>query len=313
MRVFRSIPETYETFAIFSILALCWGTSFVAIEIGLAYVPPLLFAGLRYAVAGLIVFAYAAVFCERLVPTGRDEWGAVAVAGAFLIALYHALLYVGELYVPGALAATIVSATPILTAALAGVLFPEERLSRVGVGGLAVGLAGVIVVVRPGAGTESDLYLGAALVFGAAVAFAVGSVLVRPLESTLPVEALQAWSMVLGAGILLGWALLRGESPAAIDPTPVAIASFGYLTLVSSVFAFLLFFELLERSGPTEVTLVAYAEPAVAMAVSALLLGYVVDSAAFVGLATILAGFLMLKLETVRRLVAGEVERHTWG
>ncbi|MDG5759355.1 DMT family transporter [Natronococcus sp. A-GB1] len=296
----------YGDILLFSILAICWGTSFVAIEIGLEYVPPLLFAGLRYGVAGLIVFGYAAVVTDRLRPVDRTEWLSVGVAGLFLIAFYHALLYVGELYVSGAIAATVASTAPILTAAFAGAILPRERLSSAGVVGLVLGLIGVVAVVRPSpAGLDTELLLGAGLVFGAAIAFAVGTVLARPLDAGLPLETLQAWAMLVGAAVLLVGAPLRGESVAAIDVTPTALLSFTYLTLVSSVFAFLLYFQLLDRAGPTQVALVGYAEPAVAIGVSWVLLGYVVDSLTVLGLVTILAGFAVIK----RRRLARVLER----
>ncbi|WP_170972394.1 DMT family transporter [Natronorubrum halophilum] len=304
MVTIASIRSEYRGLILFSMLSLCWGSSFVAIEIGLEHVPPLLFAGLRYAVAGAIVLGYAAVVTDRIRPSGRSEWLVVVVAGVFVIALYHGLLYLGELHVSGAVAATVVSTAPILTVAFAGVLLPSERLSLVGVGGFVLGLVGVVLVVRPSpAALGGEVTFGAILVFASAVAFALGSVLVRPIESDLPLETLQAWSMLLGAGVLLGWAVLRGESVAAIEMTTTALLSYGYLTLVSGVFAFLLYFELLDRSGATQVNLVGYAEPAVAICVSWLVLGSVVDSLTVVGLVTILVGFVVIKRDAFRSLL----------
>ncbi|ADB60724.1 protein of unknown function DUF6 transmembrane [Haloterrigena turkmenica DSM 5511] len=309
MKLFDSVPNGYREAVLFSMLALCWGTSFVAIEIGLEHVPPLLFAGLRYAVAGVIVFGYAAVVTDRTRPRGRAEWLAVTVAGVFVIALYHGLLYLGELYVSGAVAATLVSTAPILTAAFAGVVLPEERLSLGGVVGFVLGLVGVIAVVQPSPGSlGDDVTVGAALVFASAVAFALGSVFVRPIDSELPLETLQAWAMLVGGAVLLGWAALRGESVAAIDPTLSALVSYGYLTVVSGVFAFLCYFELLDRSGATQVSLVSYAEPVVAMGVSWVALGYVVDSVMLLGLATILAGFGIVKRGALRTLLRSALE-----
>ncbi|WP_339103647.1 EamA family transporter [Haloterrigena salinisoli] len=309
MRLLDSVPDEYREAVLFSMLALCWGTSFVAIEIGLEYVPPLLFAGLRYAIAGGIVFGYAAVVTDRTRPRGRAEWLAVTVAGVFVIALYHGLLYLGELYVSGAVAATLVSTAPILTAAFAGVVLPEERLSLGGVVGFVLGLVGVIAVVQPSPGSlGDDVTVGAALVFASAVAFALGSVFVRPIDSELPLETLQAWAMLVGGAVLLGWAALRGESVAAIDPTLSALVSYGYLTLVSGVFAFLLYFELLDRSGATQVSLVSYAEPVVAMGVSWIALGHVVDSVMILGLVTILAGFGIVKRSALRTLLRSALE-----
>ncbi|MGQ3413974.1 DMT family transporter [Natrinema sp. LN54] len=312
MTMLRSVPDGYREAVLFSILALCWGSSFVAIEIGLEYVPPLLFAGARYAIAGAIVFGYAAVASDRLRPVGRAEWAAVAIAGVFVIALYHGLLYLGELYVSGAVAATIVSTAPILTAAFAGVLLPEERLAPAGVAGFVLGLVGVIAVVQPtSVGLESNIAVGAVLVFSSAVAFALGGVLVRPLDSALPIETLQAWAMLIGAGVLLGWSVLRGESVASVELTGEMLLSFGYLTLVSGAFAFFLYFELLEQTGATQVVLVSYAEPVVAMGVSWVALGYLVDSLTLVGLLTILAGFVVIKRTALRSLLRSVLEGHS--
>ncbi|NUC72053.1 EamA family transporter [Haloterrigena sp. SYSU A558-1] len=309
MKLFDSVPSGYREAVLFSMLALCWGTSFVAIEVGLEHVPPLLFAGLRYAVAGAIVFGYATVVTDRTRPRSRAEWLAVSVAGVFVIALYHGLLYLGELHVSGAVAATLVSTAPILTAAFAGLVLPEERLSLGGVVGFVLGLVGVIAVVQPSPGSlGDDVTVGAALVFASAVAFALGSVFVRPIDSELPLETLQAWSMLVGGAVLLGWAALRGESVATIDPTLSALVSYGYLTLVSGVFAFLLYFELLDRSGATQVSLVSYAEPVVAMGVSWIALGYVVDSVMLLGLVTILAGFAIIKRGALRALLRSALE-----
>ncbi|WP_195892431.1 DMT family transporter [Halopiger goleimassiliensis] len=305
----KILPAGYRDAVLFSILALCWGSSFVAIEVGLEHVPPLLFAGLRYALAGLIVLGYASLVADRVWPRGRGEWLAVTVAGVFVIALYHGLLYVGELYVSGAVAATIISTAPILTVAFAGALLPDERLGRIGLVGFGLGLIGVVLVVRPDPAVLGDtMTLGAALVFGAAVAFALGGVLVRPIESNLPLESLEGWAMLIGAGVLLGGAPLRGESIAAIEVTSTAILSYLYLTLVSGVFAFLLYFQLLDRSGAIQVNLVGYAEPAVAILVSWLLLGSVVDSLTIVGLVTILAGFTLVKRRALRRLLRSWME-----
>ncbi|SFC00567.1 Permease of the drug/metabolite transporter (DMT) superfamily [Halobiforma haloterrestris] len=304
MKISGLVPEKYLELVLFSILAICWGGSFVAIEIGLEYVPPLLFAGLRYALAGVIVLGYAVLTTNHVWPADRGEWLAVGVAGTLVIALYHGLLYVGELYVSGAVAATLVSTAPILTVAFAGVVLPSERLGPVGLVGFALGLLGVIMVVQPTPSMlGADATVGAALVFASAIAFALGGVLVRPIESDLPIESLEGWAMILGSAVLLGWGFLRGESVAAIELTATAIVSYVYLTFVSGVFAFLLYFELLDRSGPTQVNLVGYAEPAVAIVISWLVLGSVVDSLTIVGLLTILVGFVLIKRRAIRRLL----------
>lgn len=294
---FRNFLSTSESIvAAFILLATLWGTSFVAIEVGLHYFPPLLFAGVRYAVAGAIVLGYAAVVADRWRPSGRDEWLGVAVAGTFVIAAYHGLLYLGELRISGAVAAVVVSLAPVLTAVFAASLLPNERLGPIEIGGFALGIVGVVVVADPtAAGLGSAAVVGVALAFAGAVAFSLGAVLLRPLRTDLPIAALQGWAMVIGAGQLLVAAVAIGESPAAIVWNQTSVASLAYLTLLSGVIAFLLYFALLDAVGPSQIHLVGYAEPVVAAVGSWALLGHLVDAEALVGFVAILAGFLALE------------------
>ncbi|KTG08345.1 multidrug DMT transporter [Haloprofundus marisrubri] len=304
----RRLYRQHSTAVLFACLAVFWGTSFVAIEVGLHYVPPLYFAGARYAVAGAVVFAYAVATSDRWLPSGRDEWLVVTIAGLFLIGAYHAFLYLGELRVSGPIAAVVISLTPILTAAVASALLPSNRLGVGELVGLGFGLVGVVVLVAPDpTALELGSIIGVVLVFLSAASFAVGSVLTRPFDSDLPLVSMEAWAMLLGAASLFVGGALRGESLGAVQVTPIAIASFLYLTFVSGVVGFLLYFELLDRTGPTEINLIGYAEPVVATLASAALVGHVVEPNALVGFVAIFVGFGVLKRDAVREFVVDDV------
>ena len=304
----RSLISTPESIvAAFVLLATLWGTSFVAIEAGLHYFPPLLFAGVRYAIAGAVVLGLAAVMSGRTVPRGRDEWLGVAVAGAFVIAAYHGLLYVAELHITGAVAAVVVSLAPVLTATFAALLLPNERLGPFEIGGFALGILGVIVIADPmEAGLGSAALFGVGLAFAGAVAFSLGAVLLRPLRTDLPIAALQGWAMVSGAGMLFVGAAVLGESPAAIVWNATTVASLSYLTLLSGVVAFLIYFALLDEVGPAQLHLVGYAEPVVAAVGSWVVLGSLIDAEAIVGFVAILAGFLVLERHEIAAYVGVE-------
>ena len=305
LRNLLSTPESI--LAAFVLLATLWGSSFVAIEVGLHYFPPLLFAGVRYAIAGAIVLGVAAVASGRTVPRGRDEWLGVAVAGAFVIAAYHGLLYVAELRISGGVAAVVVSLAPVLTATFAALLLPNERLGHFEVGGFALGVLGVVVIADPTeAGLGSAALFGVALAFAGAVAFSLGAVLLRPLRTDLPIAALQGWAMVSGAGLLFVGAALLGESPAAIVWNATSVASLSYLTLLSGVVAFLIYFALLDEVGPTQLHLVGYAEPVVAAVGSWVLLGSLIEAEAILGFVAILAGFLVLERHEIAAYVGVE-------
>ncbi|EMA58513.1 DMT family transporter, partial [Halorubrum kocurii] len=260
-----------------------------------------------YAVAGAIVLGIAAITSGRTVPRSRDEWLGVAVAGVFVIAAYHGLLYVAEIHITGAVAAVIVSLSPVLTATFAALLLPNERLGPFEIGGFALGILGVIVIADPmEAGLGSSALLGVALAFAGAVAFSLGAVLLRPLRTDLPIAALQGWAMVSGAGLLLVGGALLGESPAEIVWNATAVASLSYLTLLSGVVAFLIYFALLDEVGPTQLHLVGYAEPVVAAVGSWVLLGSLIEAEALVGFVAILAGFAVLERHEIAAYVGVE-------
>jgi drug/metabolite transporter (DMT)-like permease len=87
--------STYRNGGLFCLLALLWGTAFVAIKAGLAYVPPVLFAAVRYDVAAAIMLVYAAAVTDNWRPRTRADWIAVGINGLLVIGAYNALLFVG--------------------------------------------------------------------------------------------------------------------------------------------------------------------------------------------------------------------------
>lgn len=293
-----------STSVLFVLLAAIWGTSFVAIEVGLEHVPPLLFAALRYDVAGALVLGYAVLTRDRWLPRGRTEWLAVAVGGGFLIAAFHALLYLGQGYVSGAVAAIVVSLVPLLTVVFDHLFLGERTLEPVGGAGLAFGFVGVAVVANPTAGAvDATAVVGIALVFLAAASFAVGGVATRPLRTDIPVVSLQGWTMLVGAGILHVGSVARGESVVATAWTPSVLVAFAYLVVMSGVVGYLLYFALLDRLGPSELNLVNYLQPVVAALVSWLVFGAVVGPRAALGFGVVLIGFTLLKRDALCRVV----------
>jgi len=306
-KFWRLLPDTS---LLFVSLAILWGTSFVAIEVGLHHVPALAFAALRYDVAGAVVLAYAVAATDRWRPRTREEFGSVLVPAVFVFGAYPALLYVGETYVSGAIAAVVVSLSPVLTAGFGSALDFEEPLTTTGLVGVALGVLGVAVVVDPTTGALDGGILGVGLVLAGTTCFALGSVLARPFDAGLPKPTTQAWGMVGGAVGLHLASLARGESLAAATWTTDAVVALAYLALASGAVAFLVYFELLERVGATELTLVSYLEPVVATLVAWAIFGNVVDATTALGFAVIFLGFALLKrhaLSTVLTAVRRQV------
>ncbi|MFD1599312.1 DMT family transporter [Halobellus rarus] len=298
----------YRNLLLFVLLAAAWGSAFMAIKAGLAYIPPVLFAALRYDIAGVLMLAYALYATDDPLPRTRGQWTLVGIGATLLIAGYHTLLFIGETdpAVTSAAAAVIVSLSPVLTTGFARLFLPKERLTAVGIAGLLLGLVGVVILSNP---DPQNLLAGGAvaklLIFGAAAAFALGSVLTRRVEAELPIETMEAWSMVGGALIMHVVSLGMGESLGDVAWTAESLAALAYLSVVASALGFLIYFDLLERLGAIEINLVSYVAPVSAALAGWAVLDEVPTVYTVVGFFVIFVGFLLLK----RRAIRAEVPR----
>ena len=293
-----------STIALFLVLGLLWGASFVSIEVGLSFFPPVLFAALRFYVAGIAILAYAGITTPHWHPRDRLEWIGIGVVGAFMIAGHHALLYIGIPYITGAIAAIIISFSPVLTAVFAAVLL-DNRLTPLGVLGFGFGFAGIALISRPDpSNLLSASVIGVGIVFVAVILWALGAVLTRTFRTDLPVQTLQGWAMLLGAALLHLVALTREESLTAVEWTGPAIWSLGYLGLGAGALAFLIYFELLDRVGPAEINLIGYLEPVAATGVSFVVFGRLIDSTTATGFLAIFFGFVLIKWPALREEIA---------
>ncbi|MFB6139182.1 MAG: DMT family transporter [Halosimplex sp.] len=294
--------STYRNLGLFLALSALWGSAFMAIKAGLEAFPPVLFAALRYDVAGLVMLGYAVVRADDWRPRGRDQWATVGVGAALMIGAYHSFLFVGEQGTTSAAAAVIVSLSPVLTTVFARGLLPDERLSTVGVAGIVLGVVGVVAVAQPDPATLlTAAVLPQLLVFAAAFSFALGSVVTTSLDAGVEIETMEAWSMLGGAGLMHLVSLGLGESLAAITWSTTAVSSLTYLALGASAAGFLIYFDLLERLGPVEINLVSYVAPLFAAATGFLFLEEVVDAWTAAGFCCIFAGFVLIKRSALRR------------
>jgi drug/metabolite transporter (DMT)-like permease len=302
----------YRSLGLFLVLAAVWGSAFMAIKAGLAFFPPVLFAAIRYDIAGIVMLAYALYATDVPLPRDQGEWTEVAIGAVLLIAVYHALLFVGELdpAVTSAAAAVVVSLSPVLTTGFARALLPSERLTAAGIAGLVLGLVGVAVLSEL---DLSNLLAGGTvpklLILGAAAAFALGSVLTRRVDSDLPIATMEAWSMIGGAAIMHAVSLALGESVANVVLNGESVAALAYLSLAASALGFLIYFELLDRLGPIEINLVSYVAPLFAALSGWAFLEEVPTPATGGGFLLIFLGFLLLKRRAIRAEVAGWIDR----
>ncbi|MCO8243991.1 MULTISPECIES: DMT family transporter [unclassified Haladaptatus] len=297
------IPSRYRNSMLFALLAVIWGSSFVAIKAGLHAFPPVLFAAFRYDVAGAALLTVVVGLGLRnddfqWRPTTRTDWTLVGVGGTFMFGAYLALLFTGQQYVTSGVGAVILSLKPVVTPLFALALLPNERFNALEVVGVLLALVGVVVVADPTSLGGSTV--GIALLLVAALVFAFASVVTQRLRTTLPALTQQAWMMVVGALVLHATsAAIRGWP--SVSFTRPALVSLVYLAFVASIGGYVIYFDLLERVGANEVNLVNYAVPVAATLFGWALLGEPITDATVSGFLVIVAGFVLLKWATLKR------------
>ncbi|WP_257628494.1 DMT family transporter [Haloplanus salinarum] len=303
-----SVPVgRYRNAGLFVLLGGLFGCSFVAIKAGLAEVPPLLFAALRFDVAAPLLLAYAAWRFAAWYPRSRADVVAIAVGAVTIVAANNGLLFLGQRAITPAAASVMYGLNPILSPAVAFVLL-GQRLDLRGAVGILLGLLGVVVIVQPSPETlASGSTIGQLYVLAAAAIIALGSVLMRRIDATMASIPLTAWAMGLGAALLHVWSVAAGETAAALrtEPTMTLVLAVLVVAIPSTAVAYPIYFVLIRRIGPVRTNLVAYVVPIVAALTGWLLLGEPVTLATAVGFCIVVAGVCLLE----RHVVAAELGR----
>ena len=299
------MSRLYAT-ALFAVLAIMWGLSFPAISVGLEFLPPLLFAALRYEVAAVLLLGYAVATADAWRPAGRNDLEAVAGGGVFLIG-GNGLLFIGQQTVPSGVAAMIQALVPIFTALWALALL-GERLSPAGAVGVGLGFLGVGLIVQP----DPDHLLagdtvGRLTIVGQVVLVSLGGVLVQRAAPSMERVSMTGWAMLVGGGLLHLLSLGAGEVPTAAALSPTAVGAVVYLAVFSTALAFVIYFTILEARGAFEASLVAYLVPLVATAVGVVLLGESVGALSVAGFLVVFVGFALLKRRALVDLVGAGV------
>lgn len=290
----------YNNVFLFLLLSLAWGSAFNFIKVGLNYFPPVLFASFRYFIAGSIMLMYAYFVSESFFPRSKNDFLNVIFAGVFVFAFYHSFLFIGELRVSSSISSVIVSLSPVLTTVFVGLMLPKERLDKTGLLGLGIGFIGVFLLISPDLGNVFSLDNFRVIIFLAAFSFAFGSVLVRYFDCTLSIESMEAWSMILGALIMLLISLILNESLGSVKWEVGGFLSLFYLSLFSSSIGFLIYFNLLQDLGPIEVNLVSYSAPVFATFIGVNFLNEKMSLLGIFSLILIFIGFILLKREKIR-------------
>jgi drug/metabolite transporter (DMT)-like permease len=281
---------------------LVWGSTYLAIRVTDRTMPPFLMSSVRFLIAGVALYVFAARGRAR---PSWQEWRAAAIVGAALLLVGNGGVAWAETRLESGLAALIVAIIP-LWVALMDRLFFGRRLSTTAVVGLIVGFAGVALLVRPGGGGDVVAML---VLVATTSAWAGGSLYAR--GATLPESPLLAAAMqMLAASLFLGvFGLATGEASGihADSFATKPVIAFVYLVLVGSLIAFSAYAWLLKNVRISIVSTYAFVNPVVAVALGTMFLNEPIGWTTIVaGAAIVVAVVLIVTARApAQRAVAG--------
>lgn len=278
--------------AFFAIYFL-WGTTFLAIRIAVAELPPLFAAGTRFFIAGVLLYSFMR-FKGEARPTWA-QWRSLAIMGLLMFVAEYGPLFWAEKYVPSGIASVLEATIPLITMVLEMVILREQRIRGAAVVSTMLGFVGVGVLLWPHGEHRFGLLPCAAILAGA-VTWSLGSVLNRSLDLPKSRPLTAGAAMMLGGGTLLALSASFGE----MHPMPHVSMRAGlallYLIVFGSLVAFTAFIWLLARMPATRVASHAYVNPIVAVALGYFVAGEVITLRTVAGAALVITSvFLILR------------------
>jgi drug/metabolite transporter (DMT)-like permease len=282
----------------YAIIYFVWGSTYLAIRVGVLEMPPLLMAAIRFLIAGLLLYGWTVLRGEK-VPTAR-QWGSISLLALLIFAVDYGLVFWAEQRVPSGVTA-IIMATISAVMALCEILFlrTQKLTLRLSVA-LLIGLGGVAVLVSRSldlGGAPVDTLGAVALIIGA-IAWAVAAVFARtqPLPDSRFLSS--GAQMLVGGAMLLLTSFALGEFK---DFHPAAISfgawfSLAYLIVPGSIIAFTAYVWLLHHDSPTRVGTYAYVNPVVAVLVGYFLGGEALGARTILGALFVLVSVVMITM-----------------
>lgn len=296
----------WKTLLAFGIIYFVWGSTFLAIRIGVHEVPPFLLAAMRFLIAGVVLYGWMIAHGER--SPDRRQWISAFIMALLIFVFDYGLLFWAEQHVPSGIAAVMMATIPVFMA-LSEIVFLRTRKMTVQLAlALLIGMGGVAVLMSRSLGLEGapiDRTGAMALIF-ASISWSVASVLSRKLPLP-PSKVMSSGAQMLAGGVLLGIVAAAAGETRNFHPGAVSSAAWFaliYLIVAGSIVGFTAYVWLIHHESPTKVGTYAYVNPVVAV-----LIGYFLGGEAL-GLRTIL-GTLFVLVSVVLITVAPARKRTT--
>jgi drug/metabolite transporter (DMT)-like permease len=272
-----------------------WGSTWSVVKLGLEDLPPLLFAGTRMMLAGLVLLPLSGLHRTRL---GARTWGLLGGVGVLQIALPYGLLFVAQQWIPSSWSALLFSTYAVWLLLVGRLLLPDQPLTPMKLVSAGLGLAGIVALQREqlhGLSLSGQVVLGCALTLLATVSISLANVLVRRSLGHVA-TGLSVCVQTLSSSVLLLAGSFLFESHLPAHWTPRAVLVIAYLAVCATALTYQLLFWLLSRVPLTVIGVMPLLDTLVAVLLGVGMLGEHVDSSLLVGGALILCSAALANL-----------------
>jgi drug/metabolite transporter (DMT)-like permease len=289
-------PPLWKTLLAFGFIYFVWGSTYLAIRVGVHEVPPLMFAAMRFFAAGAALYGWTMMRGEKA-PTTR-QWISACILAVLIFVGDYGLLFWAEIRVPSGIAAVMMATIPVFIALGEIVFLGTQKLTGRLAIALVVGIAGVAVLTLrtlnlSGMPVEP---LGAAALIVAAMCWGVATILTRKLELP-PSKVVSSGAQMLAGGIMLFvFSAMFGEF-GRFDVRAVSSGAWwalAYLVVVGSIIGYTAYLWLLHHQSPTKVGTYAYVNPVVAVVVGYFLGGEELGMRTVVGAVLVVVSVVMI-------------------
>jgi len=282
------------TAALFMIVCLSWGTTWLGIKIAVESVPPLTSAGLRFLIAFPLFLAFARIRREPLFFPRKSTWFFVFVTLSYFSVPYYLLNY-GEVHVSSGLTSLLFSTMPVFILIFSSI-FLKEKIYFSQVLGIAIGFASLFMIIKTqGLHIENAEFLGVLAILLAAVMHALCYVITKQQGAAIGVITYNTLPIGLAGAMLFATGLWL-ESPDLSQVTLRSWTALTYLGIVASVGGFIVYFMLLKRLSPVILSFVFIIFPVFAVIIGSWYEGLPISTDLATYSAMLLTGFAITKL-----------------
>jgi drug/metabolite transporter (DMT)-like permease len=299
--------------AYFSWTAVCvlWGTTYLGIRIALETIPPALLGGIRYTAAGILLSAILAARGQGLVP--RSQWSGLSLIGLLTICFGNGGVIWAEQWVPSGVAAVTVATVPFWMIGIEAFTSDGDPLSSRLMLGLLVGFSGILLLVWPDIASDDaggrQYLIGIIALQVACVGWAIGSALSRRHARKENVLAAAALQMTFGGLFMIAAGTARGEWSQLTFSTRSVLAEI-YLTIMGSIVGYSAYTYALRYLPTATVSLYAYANPIIALALGALLAHEPFGARVVIASLMVLAGSALVQWREKKETAVAAGGRH---